>query len=203
MTLPPFDDQDAQSALLAGVPEEARRVIWRRLLEATEGLVTYWSETPPGNRVEMTPALQHTGHALFSPADLLGQPTANLRRLLAIEARLTGDAAEAFILFSVPSNGSSYSDVRAAPALKSVPANAKEINRFAPGYDHDPAAAWALLRDQCARLGQLYAEMKRRTWVGLALLLLDWELRILRYRYSSAVAPLLWGEAIVPAGALV
>ncbi|HEU5370665.1 MAG TPA: hypothetical protein VFU69_19485 [Ktedonobacterales bacterium] len=159
------DDLAAQSALLAGVPEEARRVILRRLFEATDGLVTYWSETPTGRAFEPNPALRHTGHAPFQPDDLFCQPTLNLRRLMGIEARLTVEAAEAFIL----------------------------------GQDH--VAAWIALRDQCARLGQLYAELKRRTWVGLALLLLDWELRILRYRSSSVVASLLWGEAVVPAGA--
>jgi hypothetical protein len=157
--------REPQIALLEGVPEEARRVIWRRLVEATDGILSYWSETPSGRAYEPTSALQHTGHAPFQPADLAGQPTLNLRRLLGIEARLTVEAAEAFIL----------------------------------GQDRE--AALLALRDQCARLGRLYAELKRRTWAGLALLL-DWELRVQRYRCSSAVASLLWGEAVVPAGAL-
>jgi hypothetical protein len=157
--------REPQAVLLEGVPEEARRVIWRRLVEATDGLVNYWSETPCGRAFEPSPALRHTGHAPFQPADLAGQPLLNLRRLMGIEARLTVEAAEAFIL------------------------------------GQDRAAALLALREQCARLGRLYAELKRRTWAGLALLLLDWELRVQCYRCSSVVASLLWGEAVVPAGA--
>lgn len=55
-----------------------------------------------------------------------------------------------------------------------------------PGADY-----FALLREHCARLGQLYGELRRRLGVTIALLLLDWELRLLRYRHSGAVIPLI------------
>jgi hypothetical protein len=52
-----------------------------------------------------------------------------------------------------------------------------------------------LLVEQCTRIGQLYAELKRRSWAWFALKTLDWELRLLRYRASSAVADLLFPPA--------
>ncbi len=57
------------------------------------------------------------------------------------------------------------------------------------------AEALALLRAQMSRLGLLYQEWVRRTWVGVAVPLLEWEVRLLRYRASRVLAPLLWGEA--------
>ena len=49
-----------------------------------------------------------------------------------------------------------------------------------------------LLGEQCARIGQLYAELKRRAGACLALTLLRGELRLLRYRASAALAPLVY-----------
>ena len=49
-----------------------------------------------------------------------------------------------------------------------------------------------MLAEQCARVGQLYSELKRRAGVGVALALLRGELRMLRYRASSALAPLIY-----------
>ena len=63
--------------------------------------------------------------------------------------------------------------------------------------------ACSLLAEQCVRVGQLYAELKRRAGEVMALLILQWELRLLRYRASSVVAPLVfsWGVGI-PASAV-
>lgn len=59
-----------------------------------------------------------------------------------------------------------------------------------------------LLAEQCTRVGQLYAELKRRAGKVFALLIFQWELRLLRYRASSVVAPMIfsWG-CCVPASA--
>jgi hypothetical protein len=51
----------------------------------------------------------------------------------------------------------------------------------------------ALLAEQCARVGQLYCELRRRAGEAWALTLLHWELRLLRYRASPVVAPLIYG----------
>jgi hypothetical protein len=51
-----------------------------------------------------------------------------------------------------------------------------------------------LMREHCNRIGQLYGEMRRRLDAPLALLFLDWELRLLRYRGSFVVAPLAFGD---------
>jgi hypothetical protein len=64
-------------------------------------------------------------------------------------------------------------------------------------WGHDDKAH-ALLAEQCARVGQLYAELKRRAGAAFALLILQDELRLLRYRASSVVAPMVfsWGVGI-------
>lgn len=51
----------------------------------------------------------------------------------------------------------------------------------------------AMLAEQCARVGQLYAEMVRRAGAWVARALLCWELRLLRYRDSALLAPLIYG----------
>jgi hypothetical protein len=51
-----------------------------------------------------------------------------------------------------------------------------------------------LMREHCNRIGQLYSEMRRRLGAPLALVFLNWELRLLRYRGSFVVAPLAFGE---------
>jgi hypothetical protein len=50
------------------------------------------------------------------------------------------------------------------------------------------------LAEQCARVGQLYAEMERRAGEEVALALLRWELRMLRYRASPTLAPLIYAD---------
>ncbi len=50
----------------------------------------------------------------------------------------------------------------------------------------------ALLAEQCGRVGQLYDELKRRAGMGVALWVLYGELRLLRYRASEVVAPLVY-----------
>ena len=50
----------------------------------------------------------------------------------------------------------------------------------------------ALLAEQCGRVGQLYDELKRRAGRGVALSVLYGELRLLRYRVSDVVAPLVY-----------
>ncbi|HLV98809.1 MAG TPA: hypothetical protein VKT82_09055 [Ktedonobacterales bacterium] len=52
-----------------------------------------------------------------------------------------------------------------------------------------------LLAEQCARVGQLYAELKRRAGSGFALHILRWELRLLRYRDSPIINALLFPAA--------
>jgi hypothetical protein len=50
----------------------------------------------------------------------------------------------------------------------------------------------ALLAEQCARVGQLYAELARRAGEVVAVSLVRWELRLLRYRASPALAALIY-----------
>lgn len=59
----------------------------------------------------------------------------------------------------------------------------------------DAAVYQDALAEQCARVGQLYDELKRRAGAVFALLIFQWELRLLRYRASPVVAPMIfsWG----------
>ena len=50
----------------------------------------------------------------------------------------------------------------------------------------------AMLAEQCARVGQLYSELKRRAGMSVALAMLRGDLRLLRYRDSSALAGLVY-----------
>jgi hypothetical protein len=56
----------------------------------------------------------------------------------------------------------------------------------------EAAAYRALLAEQCARVGQLYSELKRRAGEVAALAIVRWELRLLRYRASPALASLIY-----------
>lgn len=56
----------------------------------------------------------------------------------------------------------------------------------------DEVREWARLAEQCARVGQLYSELKRRAGAVVALSVVCWELRLLRYRASPALAPLIY-----------
>ena len=58
-----------------------------------------------------------------------------------------------------------------------------------------------MLAEQCARVGQLYSELKRRAGVGVALALLRGELRMLRYRASPVLASLIYDETGRPPSA--
>jgi hypothetical protein len=49
-----------------------------------------------------------------------------------------------------------------------------------------------LLAEQCGRVGQLYSELARRAGGWVALSILRWELRLLRYRASTVLAPLIY-----------
>lgn len=49
-----------------------------------------------------------------------------------------------------------------------------------------------MLGEQCARIGQLYSELKRRAGQDMALAILRGELRLLRYRNSPIVGPLIY-----------
>src|SRR5689334_5838943 len=63
-------------------------------------------------------------------------------------------------------------------------------------FAHNDETYQPLLGEQCARVGQLYAELKRRAGAVTALLILQGELRLLRYRASPERAPLVfsWGR---------
>ena len=51
---------------------------------------------------------------------------------------------------------------------------------------------WARLAEECARVGQVYRELRRRAGKLVALAILRWELRGLRYRASPVLAPLIY-----------
>jgi hypothetical protein len=56
-----------------------------------------------------------------------------------------------------------------------------------------PAAIYQeVLAEQCARVGQLYSELARRAGAWVALSIVRWELRLLRYRASAALASLIY-----------
>ena len=63
-------------------------------------------------------------------------------------------------------------------------------------FAHNDETYQPLLGEQCARVGQLYAELKRRAGAVTALLILQGGLRLLRYRASPVLAPLVfsWGR---------
>ena len=61
---------------------------------------------------------------------------------------------------------------------------------LAPRGGHAPLI---LLREHADRIGCLYSALCRCVGVMLALLFLRWELKLLRYRGSEAVAPLAFG----------
>jgi hypothetical protein len=58
--------------------------------------------------------------------------------------------------------------------------------------EQDAARHYATLAEQCARVGQLYSEMERRASAWVARALLDWELKLLRYRASPLVSALVY-----------
>ena len=56
----------------------------------------------------------------------------------------------------------------------------------------EDAAQQERLAEQCARVGQLFTEMERRAGRWVARALLEWELRLLRYRASPGVSSLIY-----------
>jgi hypothetical protein len=56
----------------------------------------------------------------------------------------------------------------------------------------DAAVYRTLLAEECGRVGQLYSELARRAGEWVALALMRWELRLLRYRASPVTAGLVY-----------
>ena len=142
--------------LLAGVPEEARTLLWQGLLRAVEPGVWLWEQTPPGTQRHLPPpALEHFGER-FNDAALPSQLMEHLRRLWRMQFLLAADLLEALLL-----EGASET--------------------YAP-----------LFAACCTRIGQIYNEIKRRGGLFFALLVLLWEVKLLTYRDSPVLAPLLF-----------
>lgn len=143
---------------LAGIPAEARALLWQGMLRAVEPAVWLCEQTPPGTRHALPPrVLAHWGER-FNAALLPRQTWAHMRRVWRIEFAVAADALEALLL------------------------------------DGDETGYAPLLAACCTRIGQIYSEIKRRCGLLFALLLLRWELKLLGYRGSQAVAPLLFEE---------
>ncbi len=68
-----------QSNLLAGLPQAARMVCWKRLYEAVEPAWRYRHEMPNGHQIDPEPVLRH-----------LGQPPIAAERLASRERICTG-----------------------------------------------------------------------------------------------------------------
>ena len=87
----------AADALLE-VPQEARALLWRGLMDAVEGALDLWEQTPPGHRgAPPSFPVQHAGQPRFNPDDLRAQTLAGWHRLTGIELRLAVEALEALI----------------------------------------------------------------------------------------------------------
>jgi hypothetical protein len=68
------------------------------LLEAAEGALDLWEQTPPGARREPLPfPVRHAGQPYFHPDHLREQTLAGWHRLMGIELRLAVQALEALI----------------------------------------------------------------------------------------------------------
>ena len=143
---------------LAGVPAEARTLLWQGMLRAVEPAVWLWEQTPPGTRHALPPrVLEHCGER-FNDALLPRQQWGHMRRVWRIEFSVAADTLEALLL------------------------------------DGDETEYAPLLAACCTRIGQIYSEVKRRCGLLFALLILRWELKLLGYRGSLVVAPLLFEE---------
>ncbi|HEY7358574.1 MAG TPA: hypothetical protein VH590_18965 [Ktedonobacterales bacterium] len=66
------------------------------------------------------------------------------------------------------------------------------LERLTVAVAANVARAWARLAEQCARVGQLYSELARRAGEVTAQAIVRWELRLLRYRSSPVLAPLIY-----------
>ncbi len=83
---------------LAGVPEEARTLLWQGLLKALEPVIWFWEQTPAGTRHTLPPrVLEHIGER-FNEAVLPGQQWRPLCRLWRVEFWQAADMLEALIL---------------------------------------------------------------------------------------------------------
>ena len=142
---------------LVEVPQEARTLLWRGMVEAVDLVLGFCEQTPPGTRYVLPPrVLEHCGER-FNEAALARQALASMRQVWRIECWLAADALEALIL------------------------------------DRENSAQYApILAACCTRIGQIYAEIKRRYGTLFALLTLRWEVRMLRYRGSLVIEPLLF-----------
>lgn len=150
-------EQAAFGNPLAGVPEEARALLWQGMLHAVDQVIGLCEQTPPGTRHVLPPrVLEHCGER-FNEALLSQQPLDTMRQVWRIEHSLAADALEALIL------------------------------------DKDHSAEYApIFIACCTRIGQIYSEIKRRFGMLFALLTLRWETRVLLYRGSLVIEPLLF-----------
>jgi hypothetical protein len=141
---------------LPPLSSDALQTIWHGLMQAVEGTLALWEQTPTATKHELPVfTVQHAGQPLFDPAWLRQQSQANWHRLMGIEARLAAQALEALIL-------------------------------------DDTQEHREMLAEECARIGQLHHEMTRRAGEEIALPILRFELRVLRYRASPTLAPLIY-----------
>ena len=91
-------EQTALRDPLAGVPAEARTLLWQGFIRALDPVVWVWEQTPAGARHALPPRiLEHFGER-FNDAALPRQPMENMRRLWRIEITLAADLLEAQIL---------------------------------------------------------------------------------------------------------
>ena len=68
---------------LLEVPQEARALLWHGLMEAVEGALDLWEQTPPGiGRAVPSFPVQHAGQQRFNPDDLRAQTLAGWHRLI-------------------------------------------------------------------------------------------------------------------------
>ena len=145
---------------LAGVPEEARTLLWQGFLKALEPVIWFWERTPPGTRHALPRrVLEHCGER-FNGAMIARQQWKTLRNIWRIEFWQAADVLEALIL-----------------------------------DERDSATHLRLLTACCTRIGQIYRVVEQRGGLRFARTMLEWELKLLCYRGSRAVAPLLFEEA--------
>ncbi len=152
-------EQEAFHDPLAGVPEEARTLLWQGFVRALDPVIWCWEQTPPGARHALPPrVLEHVGER-FNEAMVAQQQWKTLCNVWRIEFWQAADVLETWML-----DGKAKTD-------------------YLP-----------LLAACCTRIGQIYREIKRRGGLTFARSMLEWELKMLCYRGSLVVAPLLFEE---------
>ncbi len=150
---------------LAGVPEEARTLLWQGFVRALEPVIWFWERTPAGTKHALPPrVLEHCGER-FNEAMVARQQWKTLCKVWRIEFWQAADVLEALIL-----------------------------------NERDSATSLRLLTACCTRIGQIYRVVEQRGGALFARTMLEWELKLLRYRGSLAVAPLLFEEVGREAG---